>query len=275
MLFPELEPLLSVRSTGVQVELGRATLGVLRTALDNVRGALKTLAEFATGAVRQPGQPSAKTRRYYDLPALIQAGSVRVSVLPEANTQPKLFDTDETWQRMEALLRRGFHEVMVPNASLQEGDAMDDELRAALQAVYQLAPPAYGPVEMTEISGRLAPYEEGGKPIAISRQMRATLRQRLRLETEPQPQLLRERGFISELDREESTCHLRDKDGNTIRKLSFEEPYFDEVKEAFDSQREVTIVSEFTHASDTADLLALTFALSEAQPEPAKEIWHG
>ncbi len=257
MLHPELEPLLSVRSTGRHVEMGKATLGVLRAALDNARGSLKTLAEFATGEVRKRGQPSAKTRRYYDLPALLLAGSVRVVVLPENDPQRQPFDFDEIWKRMETILHRGLEAVAATSDAVPKAVEEDDELRAALQAVYFLSPPAYGPVNATEISGRLAPRRKDGMPITVTRTMRASIQKRLQVETENQPELVVDEGFVSELDREEATCLLRDSQGITIRKLSFEEEFFDDIKSAFDSQSQLRVVAEILPPTDAAAILAV------------------
>ena len=207
MLYPELEPLLAVRSVGKNVDLGKATLGLLRTSLDNARNALKTLATHVLGDAQKSGQPSRKTRKYYDLPAQLLAGSVRVCVFASADPQTKMFDeSDETWTRMQKLLQLGLDEIGKPPTTTVSSP--DNELRAALQAVYCLAPPAYGPVESTEVSGRL--IRISGNPRVISRPVREALRTRLQLASEKKPEIVEAQGFISELDREEATCLLRD-----------------------------------------------------------------
>lgn len=260
MLYPELEPLLSVRSVGKNVELGQATLGTMRNSLDNVRSSLKVLADFAIGEVGRRGQPSAKVRRYYDLPAVLAAGSIRISVLPEADKQQKLFEKDEVWQRMEQVLNQGIDAAL----RLSEGNAQqmkqvaEDELAAGLKAVYLLSPPAFGAIERTEISGRLADPRGDGHPVTIDRSTRTALRQRLRLEFEAAPEIVADEGIISELDREESTFLLRDEAGNTKRKVSFDAPLFDEVMEAFESTNLVRLDAILIPPSQTADLLAIT-----------------
>lgn len=259
MLYPEFEPLLAVRFKGRPVEVGQATLGLLRGALDNVRESLKTLATFATGEVSKRGQPSAKTRKYYDLPALLLGGSIRVVVLPERDPQKQLFELDNVWQRMESLLQRGLEEVAKSPGEDQASVDSDPELLVALRAVYLLSPPANGPVEATEISGRLALHNDGGKPVTLNKNIRVSLGKRLRLERENQPRVIDEEGYITELDKEEATCKLRDAQGATIQRLSFEEKFFEEIKAAFDSDRRVRVIAELPPPFEIADVVSLTF----------------
>ena len=254
MLYPELEPLLAVRSVGKNVELGKARLGLLRTSLDNTRNALKTLATYVLGDAQKSGQPSRKTRKYYDLPAQLLAGSIRVCVFSSADPQKQMFDeSDETWTRMQKLLQLGLDEIgKQPTTAVT---SPDNDLRAALQAVYCLAPPAYGPVESTEISGRLVHPSRTAR--VISRSVRETLRARLQLAAEKKPEIVEAQGFISELDREEATCLLRDSVGTTLHKISFDEKLFDEVKDAFDSGREVKIAGQTIPPIAVVELLAV------------------
>ncbi len=254
MLYPDLEPLLAVRSIGKNVELGTATLGLLRTSLDNTRNALKTLATYVLGEAQKSGQPSRKTRKYYDLPAQLLAGSVRVCVFAPADPQQQMFDaTDETWARMQKLLQLGLDEI--GKQSTTAATPPDNDLRAALQAVYCLAPPAYGPVESTEVSGRLVRASSTAR--VISRSAGVTLRARLKVGMEQKPEIVEAQGIISELDREEATCLLRDNVGMTLYKISFDEKLSDEVKDAFDSGCEVKIAGQTTPPITVVELLAV------------------
>ncbi|MEP7218557.1 MAG: hypothetical protein ABI876_06550 [Bacteroidota bacterium] len=257
MLYPELEPLLSVRSIGEGLELENATLGLLHTVLENIREALKILAEFAIGDNQKLGQPRKATRRYYDLPVTLQSGSIRVNVFQPSNVQEANFETDDVWRRMELLLQRGLAEI----SRFEEPDfkTADDDLRVAMQAVQKLAPSTNGVVEKIEISGRLASRIDSFTPIEITREKAVALRKRLRRGSESQPSLVTKQGYISELDRDGATCMLRDNNGTTILKLSFAEQFFDEVKESFDSEQRVEIVAEITPPITMNNLLALTF----------------
>lgn len=254
MLYPELEPLLTVRSVGKNVELGKASLGLLRTSLDNTRNALKTLATYVLGEAQKSGQPSRKTRKYYDLPAQLLAGSVRVCVFASVDPQKRMFDeADETWVRMQTLLQLGLDEIGKPTTNTFT--PLDNDLRAALQAVYCLAPPAYGPVESTEVSGCLVRTSNTAR--VISRAARVTLRARLQVGMEQKPEIVEAQGIISELDREEATCLLRDSAGTTLHKISFDEKLSDEVKDAFDSGREVKIAGQIIPPITVVELLAV------------------
>lgn len=256
MLSPELEPLLSVRSIGQNVSLGRVTVGALRTVLDNIRGSLKLLAEYATGEAPRSGQPRASTRRFYELPAIIQSGSLRVSILPSSDTQEFLDDPEDIWMRMRETLELGIEAATRDRETLAESPSMREQLRVGLRAVYLLSPPAYGSIQSTEITGHLISSRDRVKPVSIDKNTRALLSQWLRADS-PEPQFVKDRGIISELDREEATCLLRDSEGNTIRKLVFEEPFFEDVKNAFDTQCEVNVVSGFFRPNEIANLLAL------------------
>jgi hypothetical protein len=69
-----------------------------------------------------------------------------------------------------------------------------------------------------------------------------------------------ERGVISELDREEQTCLLRDDNGITLHKIAYNDALFEEVKEAFDSQRPVEIAAQPVPPFTLARLLAIEFS---------------
>lgn len=252
MLFPELEPLLSIRSLGRDVELGHANLGLLKTSLDNARCALKTLADYAVGVTKGPGQPKTKTRQYYDLPARLLAGSVKVCVFPRVDSQKKLFETDDVWQRMEELLDRGLDQIN--SLSGKSADGSDLDLQIAFKAIDYLAPPSWGAVEKTEISGRLMSVRP---PVLIDRPVRAAIRQRLKKPDDKTPEIIEAHGTISELDIQEATCMLRDDQGVTLHKLSFDEKLYEEVKDALDSGRDVRIAARTTPSASVVELLAV------------------
>jgi len=71
------------------------------------------------------------------------------------------------------------------------------------------------------------------------------------------PETITERGFISELDREEQTCLLRDDNGVTLHRISYDEALYGEVKDAFDSQRPVEIAAQPVPPFTVARLLAI------------------
>jgi len=252
MLYPEQEPLLAVRSLGKDVELGHASLGVLKTSLDNVRACLKTLADFAVGAPATTGQPRATVRKYYDLPARLLAGRLKVCVFAQPEDQASLFE-DDVWQRMEAALERGLDCMSDLGSAPPPED--DPELNAALLAVHRLAPPSHGAVERTEISGRLSASHEA---VQITRDVGAALRQRFQRPARQKPQIIEDSGVISELDFDESTCKLRDDQGRTIHDLSFDETLLEDVKSAFDNGSQVRIAGK-SNQGLIIELLAVEF----------------
>jgi hypothetical protein len=278
MLYAEHEPLLSLRAIGHHVEMGRANLGVLREQLDSMRTGLRCLAEAALGLPPAKGPPSKQTRGYYDLPALMLAGSVQVSVYPPADPQGKLFDFDDTWSRMASLLEWGLRQL--------DGNHEDDEApeinqqtqEAVIKAVYALAPPARGNVKETEISGQL--LRPSRLSYRLGRRARFELSQRLRLvhEAPPEWNVVQNEGYITELDLEEGTCLLRDKEGNTIEKLQFvdeitlsDESLFEDVKEAFDSGHRVAIKGiRFTSGKEVT-LLSVKETPSQAEQSDEEE----
>jgi hypothetical protein len=255
MLSPEFEPLLSVRACGQSVELGKAKIGVIGTSLTNIRNALKTLAEYAQKAATGPGQPTTELRRYYDLPVVFSTGSVRVSVLPEIDSQQEMFES--VWDRMEKALSRGLNEIKKSVDPSLTASVMDNELRVALKAIYLLTPPSYGAVDTTYISGKLTESSGDIEPVQLTRQTRTSLRQRLQLAVDEQETVVEMEGIISEMDRDESTCMLRNETGKTLLKLSFPDSLYERVKEAFDSQRKVRAFAETIVSTGVANLLAL------------------
>lgn len=260
VLYPETEPLLSVRYTGEKLDLGQASLGTLKETLDGVRKALKSLAEFATGNVAQRGKPKARTRRYYDLPARLLAGSVRVVVRSDMDPQKRLFE-DEVWKTMGDLLATGLAEALEgDDVQTPDSEPAETRRRIALSAVAQLATAVAATGDVVEIEGQLLPSSRSRGPWRIDHAARTRLRRRLKHDFGEAAELFDREGYITELDREEATFQLRDENGYTICKLSYEDQFFESVKEAFDESkdRKVRVIAERTSPSAAADLLALT-----------------
>jgi hypothetical protein len=244
-LHSEHEPLLSIRALGTNVELGQATLGLLRDQLDSARTGLRLLAEAALGVSKSKGQPAKAIRRYYDLPALLLAGSIQVSIYPPADRQKTLFAFDDVWTQMQSLLDAGLRHIDGDLSALETLNKDDTE--AILRAVYSFAPPARGNVTETEVSGRLISRPTG--VVRMGRNVRGQLSQRLHAVLDRTPQLFEREGFINELDLEEGTCLLRDESGATVSKLRFahdlpsSELLFEDVKRVFDNGDWVKIVA--------------------------------
>jgi hypothetical protein len=74
-----------------------------------------------------------------------------------------------------------------------------------------------------------------------------------------QPEIIERAGIISELDREEQTCLLRDDAGMTVAKLSFDVSLYDEVKDAFDGERKVSVAAKSRPKVNVAELVAVEF----------------
>ena len=163
-------------------------------------------------------------------------------------------DTDDVWQRMEELLDRGLGQINSLNGT-SEGEA-DHDLQVAFKAIEYLAPPSWGAVEKTEISGRLVSTRP---PMLIDRPVRAAIRQRLRQPDDKTPEIIETNGTISELDKQEATCKLRDDQGTTLYQLSFDEKLYEEVKDALDTGREVRIAARTIPSTSVAELLAVEF----------------
>ncbi|MBS0266421.1 MAG: hypothetical protein JSS02_31105 [Planctomycetes bacterium] len=77
-----------------------------------------------------------------------------------------------------------------------------------------------------------------------------------------EPAIVEKAGYIRELDRDEHTCLLRDDEGVTVAKLSFDESLFDEVKVAFDAERRVKVATKAPRATPIAELLTVEFLSS-------------
>ncbi len=272
MIYREHEPVLSLRALGTHVELGRANLGLLREQLDSVRNGLRHLAEGALGVFQTKGPPSKQTRGYYDLPALMLAGSVQVSVYRPADPQGKLFETDGTWERMADLLQWGFRQIAEGDQGGEPSFGNLQTQEAAIKAVYALAPPARGNVSETEISGQIVRTPSLCR--RLNRNARVKLNHRLRQvhEVPAELEVAENEGYVTELDLEEGTCLLRDAEGNTIQRLQFahevtitEESLFEDVREAFDTGSRVVIRGiRFAPGGDVA--LVSVNVVSEEQP---------
>jgi hypothetical protein len=243
-LYPEHEPLLSLRASGPLVELGRASIGLLHDQLGNVKTGLRHLAEAVLGR-NSKGQPAKEVRRYYDLPAILQPGSIQVSVFPQTNVkQLNLFKDDEVWSDMRKLLETG---LLLLNGQTNRFEQLDGaSAQAVLKAMYAFAPATRGEVIETTLSGQLASL-----PVSqtrMTRKARTDINQRLQHSAQPEAQVFELEGIISELDLEVGTCLLRDESGTTISKLRFvhdlevPEPLFELVRQSFDTSERVEIV---------------------------------
>jgi hypothetical protein len=180
MIRRELEPFFCVRAIGKAIRPGDIPASVIKTTVESAQKAIRLLSEYE---VKQPGlrgkRPKA-LRQLYDMPTQkLQFASFEIS-FRSPFSQPSLFDVslrseyDEERSVLDRVcehLRTGLRWLQESDGSgMKESDDIDLDLkRTILEAMRQLAPPANGAIEKTEVSGTALKV---AKPVQLTRQDR-------------------------------------------------------------------------------------------------------
>ncbi len=252
MLLPSLEPLISLRAVGVDIQEGRVPGSVVRGLVEGVQKAVKLLAEYVLEQPTQTGRPSALLKRMFDLPTQRLAfGSFEIAFRSPLSGPPELFkevtataiEQEATiLQKIGTLLQTGLDWLHSQDALKRPaGPASDpEESRVILQAIKSISPSSQGPLREVEIQGTLV--RSPVHPIRLTREMRKRATTALSALPPGGEKFLRLTGRIRELDKDSRTFTLREIEGeNTARECTFEEEFLEDVLQALDEEYRVNV----------------------------------
>ena len=234
-LWPHLMPLLSYRLIGDGLREGEVPASVVSRAVDGATGALKKLIEVVRNVNQAPGRPTDSHRRDYDLTAQRFAfNSFEVAFAPGSAAESPA-NEDPAGRYMEAGKR-----LQDALDWLVSGLATDaDPPSEMLDVLNRLVPPSQGVVREAEITGRLLP---SSVPFRLTRTEATRVRSAITRHRQRQRDLLESEGRVRELDLDEFTFILRDRnDRQPELRCSFIEFLLDDVSEAFNGAGRVVV----------------------------------
>ncbi|MFP8779984.1 hypothetical protein [Hydrogenophaga sp. RWCD_12] len=234
-LWPHLMPLLSYRLIGDGLREGEVPASVVSRAVDGATSALKKLIEVVRNVNQSTGRPTDSHRRDYDLTAQrfafnsFEVAFASGSVMPApANEDPAARYTEAGMRLQEAL------DWLVYGYQYDEDPTTD-----MLDVLNRLVPPSQGVVRETEIAGRLLP---GSAPYRLTRTDATRVRSAITRHRLRKRDLLESEGRVRELDLDEFTFILRDRnDGLPELRCSFIELLLDDVSDAFNGAGRVVV----------------------------------
>jgi len=247
MLWPTLEPLLTLRAVGSEIVQGRIPSSVIRSCVAGVQKSFKVLSEYVLGQSSQAGRPEEFLRRLFDLPTQRFAyGSFEISFrMPlEENTLFTSLDHKsyevETLEKVGKLLSKGLK--WLSTSAGEEGvynPADPEESAAVLRALKELTPSSQGSIERIELKGQL--FGARVSPLLLERKARQRVNAAIRTQAlEPQPVDLE--GRIRELDKDRLSFELREIGGTPgIQRFVFDEELLEDVFQALQDDQRVRV----------------------------------
>jgi hypothetical protein len=253
-LYAERMPLLTIKLTGTNLQAGRVSASVVRTAADKSIKALKKLAHTALEAT-SIGRPEEKIRRIYDLPVQ----SVRFASFEIAFGSPLPPDQLAHGEPSDKQVVGAVSTMLKSGLRWLKGDDEAPYERPTslpvLEALAQLVPPAYGPIERVELSGSLLSRTV---PYVLTRKNSASVRKALAA-VAPARVAVKVHGLVREFDKDQSSFTLRNVSDGVERHCSVEGDAADVALEAFDIDATVEVVGY--ELPGTSDIDVLTVAI--------------
>lgn len=270
MLWPSLEPLLSLRAVGDEIVPGKIPGSVVRLCVEGVQRSLKVLSEYVLGQENQAGRPDEFMRKLFDLPAQRFAfASFEVSFrmpIEERNLFTSIGQKPpevEILEEVGGLLKKGLKWLATSAAEAGVYSSGDSEERAAvLRALKELTPSSQGSIEQIELRGQLVGARVA--PLILKKKARLQVNAAIRSQT-LEPQLVDLEGRIRELDMDRLSFELREIEGaSTTQKFVFDEELLDDVFQAVQEGQRIRVAGRTFPVKN----LAYALALSRARTSP-------
>jgi hypothetical protein len=267
MLWPSLEPLLTLRAVGSEIVPGQIPGSVIRSCVEGVQKSFKVLSEHVLGQGAQAGRPDEFLKRLFDLPTQRLAFasfeiSFRMPVEEEnlftsmGHKSPEV----ETLEQVGTLLNKGLKWLTTTTAA-EEGmysPGNPEESAAVLRALKELTPSSQGSVERIEIKGQLV----GARVAPLVLEKKARLRVNAAIRSQSlEPQLVDLEGRIRQLDMDRLSFELREiEETSAIQRFVFDEELLDDVFQAAQEGRRIRVAGRTFPVKNLAYALALSSA---------------
>ncbi len=269
MLWPELEPLVSIRMIGSTLKEGQIPGSVVRRAIEGVANALKKVAELVLGDQKRQGLTG---RQFYDLPAQHFAfRSFEVSFRVPNFKQLQLGEQEGVVEQQYDAVAKKFSEALhwASTADPEESAFPRIDLDL-LKALERLVPPQTGAVERVELRGQLFKHLPD-KRFELSRQASKKVSRALAKLRDPQEKVRSLSGLIDEFDKGKMTFTLR-YTGEAEYRCSISDELYDEVMELFmvDDER-VTVTAWEASGKKTLEVIRIVRTSNDEAQEEGHE----
>lgn len=241
MLWPSLEPLISLRGIGESIGEGTTPASVVADAVEGARRAMRILIEHVLETESTPGHPAELRRQWYDLPVQrIRFASFEVDfrkpiesdAFAPAGGRPL---ADDVYRRAGDLLQAGLAWLLI-RPSREPQWRSEDERKAVLEAIESLLPSPQGPIHTLQIQGQwVANIEDKlGGVVQVKRGMKQAVRAALSRSLSRAGEIVSMKGYIRELDKDRLRFELRDDFAaeSASRQFSFGDDLADDVDAA-------------------------------------------
>jgi Family of unknown function (DUF6575) len=264
MLWPSLEPLLTLRAVGDEIVPGQIPGSVIRSCIEGVQKSFKVLSEYVLGQGTQAGRPDEFVKRLFDLPTQRFAfASFEISFrmpVEEANLFTSLGHKSpevETLEQVGTLLNKGLK--WLTTAAAEEGvysPGNPEESAAVLRALKELTPSSQGSIDRIELKGQL--MDARVAPLILEKKARQRVNAAIRTQA-LEPQLVDLEGRIRELDMDRLSFELREIEGRTeIQRFVFDEELLEDVFQAVQEGKRIRVAGRTFPVKNLAYALALS-----------------
>jgi len=271
MLWPSLEPMLTLRAMGADIVPGRIPASVIRACVEGVQRSLKILSEYVLGRdAGQPGRPDDLVRRLIDLPTQrVAFASFEISYrmpLEPADLFSPLGEKSreaETLEEVGSLLTKGLKwlSTSAAEAGLYRPDD-PEESAAVLRALKEITPSSQGAIRRLEIKGRLINF--GRTSIELKRDARLRVNEAIRAR-ELEPELVDLEGRVGRADVDQLSFDLRDiGHPPASQRFVFDEELLEDVLQALNDGTRVRVAG-LLHPKSPGRSLAFALAISSAK----------
>lgn len=270
MLWPTLEPLLTLRAVGPEIVPGQIPGSVIRSCVEGAQKSFKVLSEYVLGQTPQAGRPDEFMRRLFDLPTQRFAfTSFEISFRMPIEEKNLFTSIDEkspevkTLEEVRNLLNKGLK--WLTTSAGEEGvysPGNPEESAAVLRALKELTPSSQGSIDRIELKGQLVGTRVA--PLILERKARQRVNAAIRSQA-LEPQLVDLVGRIRELDKDRLSFELREIEGAPgVQKFVFDEELLEDVFQAFQEDRRVRVAGRTYPVKNLAFALALSSVTTKA-----------
>ncbi len=264
MLWPSLEPLLTLRAIGQEIAPGQIPGSVIRSCVEGVQKSFKILSEYVLGQKPQAGRPDEFLRRLFDLPTQRLAfSSFEISFRMPIAERSLFRDVEhksqeaETLEEVGKLLNKGLKWLTTKAAD--EGvysPSGSDESAAVLRALKEITPSSHGNIERLELKGQLLGPRV--TPLVLERHDRQRVNTAIR-NLDLEPQVVDLEGRIRELDKDRLSFELREIHATPdSQRFVFDEELREDVTQAFNDDVRVRVAGRTFPVKNLAYALVLS-----------------
>lgn len=257
MLWPHLEPIFALRAIGEGLSEGCVPMSVIRQVIDGATTSLKKITNVVFDDAKKAGRKAKTIRQFYDLPTLGFAYNSFEAAFRMPVDQPASLAglADESTTAVEEIAQKLRQALCWATETRSEGTEEGLPL-ALLEALEKLVPPRTGIIKCIEVRGRM--FRDMATPYRLTQAASTKVRDALDSARASQEQIITVSGRPREFDKDNLSFTLRETDDDKDHQCRFTPELYDELYEAFDSDRRVTIVGRETLKTGEIEVLLVS-----------------